>query len=115
MWWDYQNLDKPRTDKRGTRRNFRVWHDVFTIVRAVGVARVFFWDDRREKTGLVLLGPETNQHVRDLHNIIEKLVASKELRAAHSRELRFPLERYYADYGAFPEEAEILAALEARA
>ena len=73
---------------------------------------MFFWDERRELTGIVLLGPDVNHHVRDIHNLIEKLVASKELRAAHQREIRFPLERHYADCGAFPEEAEILSKLE---
>lgn len=114
MWWDHQNLDKPRTDKSGARWNFRVWHDVFTAGRVVSVARVFFWDDRRDVTGVVLLGPDSNQHVRDIHNLIEKLVASKELRTTHIRDLRFPLERHYADYGAFPEEVQTLAAFEVR-
>ena len=56
-----------------------------------------------------------NQHLRDLHALIQKLVASEELRAAHQRELRFPLERFYPDYGVFPEEKEILAKLESYA
>jgi len=44
--------------------------------------------------------------------MIQKLVASEELRAAHRRGLRFQLERFYAEYGVFPEEKEILAKLE---
>jgi hypothetical protein len=39
--------------------------------------------------------------------VIEKLVADPDLRAKHQRELRFPLERHYEEYGAFPEESEI--------
>jgi hypothetical protein len=115
MWWDYQNLDAPRTDKSGKKWNFRVWHEVFTSRRTVSVARIFFWDERRSSTGVVLLGPDVNHHVRDLHALIQKLVASEELRSAHRRELRFPLERFYAEYGVFPEEQEILTNLKSQA
>src|SRR5665213_3120158 len=112
MWRDGQNLDIPRKDKSGTKWNFRVWHDVFTLGRVISVARVFFWDEKREETGVVLFGPDANYHVRDLHGLIQKLVASKELRSSHRRELLFPLERHYADYGAFPEEVDALVKLE---
>jgi pyruvate/2-oxoglutarate dehydrogenase complex dihydrolipoamide dehydrogenase (E3) component len=93
MWWDDQNLNKPRTDKSGTKWKFRVWHDAFTIRRTVGVARIFFWNETRDVTGVVLLGPDANQHVRDLHGHIEKLVADPKRRATHQRPLQFPLER----------------------
>lgn len=112
MWWDYQNLNTPRVDKSGKKWNFRVWHDVFTIRRTVSVARIFFWDEKRDSTGVVLRGPDVNQHVHDLQDLIRKLVANREFRVAHEREIRFPLERHYSDYGAFPEEAEILSMLE---
>jgi hypothetical protein len=111
MWLNGQNLNTPRYDKDGRKWNFRVWHDAFTIGRTVTVARVFFWDEVKETTGVVLLGPDIGKHVRDLHGLIQKLVASKELRAAHQQELRFPLERHYADYGAFPEESNVRASL----
>jgi hypothetical protein len=108
MWWDYQNLNRARTDKSGTKWNFRVWHEVFTAQRVQSVARIFFWNEKRDSTGVVLLGPEANQHVRDLHNLIEKLVSSPGLRAKHRRQLLFPLDRHYEKYGAFPEELAIL-------
>jgi hypothetical protein len=112
MWRNKQNLGRPGIDNSGKRWNFRVWSDVLTIGLPVRVARIFFWDDRRESTGVVLLGPDVSQHVRDLHGVIQKLVASNDLRARHQRELRFPLERHYAEYGAFPEESELLSRLE---
>jgi hypothetical protein len=114
MWWDSQNLDAPRRDKKGRRWNFRVWHDVFTVDRTLSVARVFFWDEDRNSTGVVLLAPDANKHIRDLRGLIDKLLASEELRAAHSRELRFPFERFYAEYGAFPDEQEVLTKLRSR-
>ena len=58
MWWDNQNLNATHTDNKGMKWSFRVWHDVFTLRRVVSVARVFFWDERRTTTGVVLLGPE---------------------------------------------------------
>jgi hypothetical protein len=113
VWLDHQNLNKPRTDKSGMKWNFRVWHDVFTLQRVIGVARIFFWDQRKDFTGVVQLGPDANKHVRNLHSLIEKLAADPNLRAKHQRRLRFPLDRNYAEYGMFPEEAEILGLLEA--
>ena len=103
MWLDSQNLNQLRTDKSGEKWNFRVWHDVFTARRPEHVARIFFWNDKRDSTGVVLLGPEANTHVRDLR-MIEKLVADPGLRKRHERAVRFPLERCYADYGTFPEK-----------
>jgi hypothetical protein len=104
MWWDNQNLDKPRRDKSGKRWNFRVWHEVWTEDRVLSAERVFFWDEKRDFCGVVLLLPGKAVHVRDLHTLIEKLVADPGLRAKHKRDLRFPLERHYSEYGAFPEE-----------
>jgi hypothetical protein len=101
MWWDYQNLNATHTDKRGTRWNFRVWHE---IVDGRHVARVFFWDDVQHSTGVVLLSGSARSDVRYLHTLIQKLVADAHLRAKHQREVRFPLERHYEQYGAFPEE-----------
>jgi hypothetical protein len=108
VWWDNQNLNKPRTDKSGAKWNFRVWHDVLTLQRLQHVARVFFWDPKQDSAGVVLLGPEANSHVRVLHNVIEKLLADSKFRAKHLRRLQFPLDRHYAEYGVFPEESEIL-------
>jgi hypothetical protein len=99
MWWDHQNLDKPRRDKTGKRWNFRVWHEV----NASGHhERVFFWDDKQEYCGIVLISPGI--HVSKLHRLIDRLVADPALRAKHRRELGFPLDRHYSEFGAFPEE-----------
>lgn len=104
MWWDHQNLDKPRRDKSGKRWNFRVWHESWTEDKSLYAQRVFFWDDKKDFCGVVLLLPGKALHVRDLHSLIGKLAADACLRAKHKRDLRFPLERHYSEYGAFPEE-----------
>ena len=121
MWWDRQNLNKARTDKTGTNWNFRVWHEAlsfegprdlppqyYTLKGMQHVARVFFWDDKRRSTGVVLLGPNATTDVRALHSLIHKLASDPKLRTQHQRKLRFPLDRHYSEYGAFPEEAAIL-------
>ena len=99
MWRDYQNLNKPRIDVTGKRWNFRVWHDV---IDGRHIERLFYWDDTREYTGVVLLSPAL--HVSRLHTLIQKLVSDSEMREKHKRVLCFPLERHYSDYPAFPEE-----------
>lgn len=99
MWWDHQNLNKPRIDKSGKRWNFRVWHGK---VRESYVERVFFWDDERAFCGVVVI---TNPlHVSRIHTLIEKLVATPVMRERYKRDLNFPLERYYSESPAFPEE-----------
>lgn len=101
MWWDHQNLEKPRRDKSGKRWNFRVWHNVIGGRQKV---RVFFWDDKRDFCGVRVFRPGDDTHVTALHDFIEKLVASPAIRAKYQREILFPLERHYSEYGAFAEE-----------
>ncbi len=101
MWWDSQNLNATRIDKHGAKWHFRVWHE---IIESRHVARVFFWDDARHFTGVVLLSGNTRSNVHYLHALIQKLVADAQPRTKYQREVRFPLERHYEQYGAFPEE-----------
>jgi hypothetical protein len=72
------------------------------VVEIGHVERVFFWDDKQEFCGVVLISPGV--HVSALHRLIQKLVAEPALREEHQRALRFPLERHYSEDGAFPEE-----------
>ena len=102
MWWDRQNLNQSRTDREGRRWNFRVWND---FVNGKMVERIFYWDDQRDVTGVVFFNPGV--HVSRLQKVIQQLVASEELRDKYRRDLRFPLERHYRDYGAFPEESSL--------
>jgi hypothetical protein len=102
MWWDDQNLGMPHIDATGKRWNFRVWHEVVNLKH---VARVFYWDDAKELTGVLVLPEGSRTDVAALHSVIRKLASDSGLRAKHSRDLKFPLERHYSSYGAFPEEA----------
>jgi hypothetical protein len=103
MWWDHHNSGKARKDPKGAQWNFPVWHDVVNRKR---VARVFFWNDERDSTGIVLFPPGARINFPALHSLIGKLVADLKLRTKHQRKLRFPFERHYTEYGTLPEESE---------
>ena len=75
------------------------------MVKNKNVARVFFWDDERDVCGVKTFGPDERTHVTALHAFIQKLISSSDLRQKDNRDLRFPLERHYSDYGGFPEES----------
>jgi len=101
MWWDGQNLDKPRRDSTGKLWHFRVW----SCVGAGQMGqRVFFWDHEKRECGVVLLLGRSSLHVSKLHQLIDKLAADSALRQRYQRELEFQLERHYSNFGAFPEE-----------
>ena len=101
MWWNHQNLNAARRDKAGVRWNFMVWHDV---VDGVHKERIFFWNEDRDSTGVVEFSPGI--HVKQLHAVIDKLVADPQLRELHSRELLFPIERHYSNYEPFQQNIE---------
>ena len=102
MWWDQQNLGQPRVDKTGARWHFAVWHD---LIDRSHVARVFFWDDQRSFTGVLIIPAGGRTDVQALHDWIQKLAADPALRNQCQRALRFPLERHYSFFGAFPEQS----------
>jgi hypothetical protein len=104
MWIDQKNLNMPREDRSGKRWHFRVWYDVWTDDRVRSAARIFFWDDPKEFCGVMLIPPESPHHVTNLRKLIQKLIIDSSLRAKYRRELLFPLERHYSNYGCFPEE-----------
>ena len=99
MWWDDQNLGLPHVDATGKKWNFRVWH---AVVELKHVARIFFWDDAKESTGVMILPEGARTDVAALHSVIRKLVSDPALRTTYLCELKFPLERY--SNGALPEE-----------
>jgi hypothetical protein len=100
MWGDQQ----PRKDRSGCSWNFRTWRSFLLIEnKQVMAHRLFFWNDNKSSCGVVLFLPGSRSSGRR-KQLIEKLVADPTLREKYQRGLRFPLERHYSDYGAFPEE-----------
>ena len=95
MWVD----QKSRKDSDGKSWHFRIWYALSTSAE-----RVFFWDDQKENCGVVIFPAGSGATFSRLRQLIEKLVADAALREKHRKPLSFPLERHYADYGAFPEE-----------
>ncbi|HEX5211276.1 MAG TPA: hypothetical protein VFW22_06035 [Pseudolabrys sp.] len=96
MWVD----QKARKDSDGKRWHFCIWYDLALL--AAPPQRVFFWDDKKENCGVVFVSPSAS--FPRLKQLIDKLAADPALRDKHRKELRFPLQRHYSDYGAFPEE-----------
>jgi hypothetical protein len=103
MWKD----EPPRRDSTGKRWNFRIWYDVWTEGNVQMAERVFFWDDSKEHCGVVVFPAGSDVHFSRLKDWIKKLVADASLRKQYQRDLRFPLERHYSTYGAFPEKRRI--------
>jgi hypothetical protein len=99
MW----SNEKIRRDKRGKRWNFSYWYES-RRERVHGGQRLFFWDDERAECGVVIFLPGKTIAYSRIRDLIDKLVADSSLRKKHQRELEFPLERHYSDFGTFPEE-----------
>jgi hypothetical protein len=101
MWQDQER----RRDHSGSSWNFRIWGGFLWIEDKPAMGhRLFFWSDNKSTCGVILFLPGSDRRFRHVKSLIEKLVADPTLREKHRRELRFPLERYYSDFGAFPEE-----------
>jgi hypothetical protein len=98
---------KAKRDKDGKRWSFSYWVTIPSI-SSIRAQRLFFWDDKHHESGVVLLVGQATQPYPYIRNLIEKLVSDSVLRDQYRRELRFPLERHYAEFGAFPEEAQEL-------
>lgn len=94
-----------RRDKSGKRWNFSYWYTGSSLGHSKA-QRLFFWDDRHKDAGFVLLAGERSQPYSSIRNLVDKLVAHPEVRERYRRELRFPLERHYAEFGSFPEETD---------
>ncbi|WP_263359839.1 hypothetical protein [Acidicapsa ligni] len=98
------NEEKPRQGKNGERWNFTYWYLVCTSDRTKDAQRLFFWNEKKSECGVVILTPDKTVRYSRIRSLIEKLVADHELRRKYQRDIEFPLERHYPEYGAFPEE-----------
>jgi hypothetical protein len=101
------NEEKPRQGKNGERWNFTYWHLVWTSDRTKSAQRLFFWNEKKSECGVVILPPGKTMHYSRIRSLMEKLVADHELRRKYQRDIDFPLERHYPEYGAFPEERPV--------
>jgi hypothetical protein len=96
--------EKPRQGKNGERWNFTYWHLVGTGNQVKSAQRLFFWNQDKTECGVVILLPGKTMRYAQIRSLIEKLVADQGLRRKYQRDIKFPLERHYIEYGAFPEE-----------
>jgi hypothetical protein len=91
--------EKQRQDKSGKHWNFQYQY----FGKPYG-QRLFFWDDALSETGVLLFSAENPRTYKQIENLIVKLVADPEFRKLHRRELQVPMDRFYSEPGAFPEE-----------
>jgi hypothetical protein len=94
---------KAKRDKSGKRWNFSYWY-TFKFSSDIDAQRLFFWDDDLKECEVAFFSGGSVRPYPQIEHLVEKLVSDPKLRAQYRRELRFPLERYYAEYGSFPEE-----------
>jgi len=100
MW----NEEKSRKDKSGKRWNFCYWYSRTFADSSRKAQRLFFWNDRKEVCGVVLFLPGATVRYSRIPDMIGKIVAHESVRKQYQRELRFPLEQHYSEFGTFPEE-----------
>ena len=98
------NEERPRQGKSGERRRFTYWHSVGFGEGLKSAQRLFFWNQDKSECGVVILPPDKTMRYARIKSLIEKLAADQELRRKYQRDIEFPLERHYFEYGAFPEE-----------
>jgi hypothetical protein len=96
--------EKPRRSKNREHWNFTYWNSVWTGDRVKNAQRLFFWNRDKSECGVVVLPSGKTMHYSRIRSLIEKLVADSTLRSKYRRDIQFPLERHYPEYGAFPEE-----------
>ena len=93
MWWNNQNLHKPRTDKAGAIWHFKVWHD---LLDGIYIQRIYFWDDQKKRTGVLEFKDSQVVNATKLKDRIRKLLLEPAYRRRFYKRLRFPVERYYS-------------------
>ena len=100
------NEEKPKQGKNGERWYFTYWHSVWPRdeVDIENAQRLFFWNQDKSERGVIILPPGKTMRYGRIKSLIEKLVADQGLRKQYQRDIEFPLERHYPEYGAFPEE-----------
>ena len=91
--------EKQRLDKSGQRWSFH-----YQYFGKQHGQRLFFWNDDLSEAGVLLFSPERLRTYKQIENLILKLVAEPDLRRLHRRVLSLPMDRFYSEPGAFPEE-----------
>jgi hypothetical protein len=92
MWWEDQTFNKQILDRDQNAWSFRVWHD---FVDKIYVQRIFFWDAKKEITGLVEFKDHQTLHIKRLRDRMIKLAKEKSYRDIYVCDIKFPVEKYY--------------------
>jgi hypothetical protein len=71
---------------------------------AIKAQRLFFWNQSKSFCGVIVLLPGRTQPYQRLLGLMKELTARAELRERYRLQLKFPLERYYSEFGSLEEE-----------
>jgi hypothetical protein len=102
--WNKWADEKSRRDGSGKRWNFSYWYSGALEEKSRQAQRLAFWDDSKDDCGVILFPPGAAVPYSRIRDLIGKLVAHESVRKQYRRELNFPLEQHYPEFGAFPEE-----------
>jgi len=92
-------MEKARTDGSGRRWLFAYWYEGPRDNQVTYPQQLFFWNDERTESGVVLFSRDKTLRYSLIRNLMEKLIADPSLRGQHSGPLRFPVERHYKQDG----------------
>ena len=98
------STEKPRKDKYGKTWCFSYWYSGALAAEALKCQRLFFWDDDHNECGVIVFARGKTVPYTRVRNLISELVAKSAVRQKYQRDLTFPLERHYNEYGSCPEE-----------
>ncbi len=88
MWWNGQGLDRSIDDGHGNNWHFRVWS-------GISEQRIYFWDERKETTGVAVFKNNQTLHIRRIKDRMIKIAKDKSYRDGFLCEPSFPLEKFY--------------------
>lgn len=92
MWLQGQGLDRSIMDGDGRQWFFKIWHDTKEDSE---IQKIYFWDSKKEITGMVEFKNDQTLHIRRIKDRIIKLTRDKSYRDKFLCKLQFPIEKDY--------------------
>lgn len=92
MWWNEKTFCKEIKDKNGRIWSFKVWHG---HLEGVLTEKIFFWDSKKEITGIIVFKDDQVIHRKRINDRIKKIVKDKAYREKFLCPLKFPVENNY--------------------
>jgi hypothetical protein len=93
-WWHEQNLEGPLRGPDGRSWHFLVWYGWCRDLHFQS-QRIFFWDEARSETGVIVLNQNETLHVRKIRDRQRKIARDATYREKWLQPLEFPIERHF--------------------